>query len=169
MDSFGVLLTVAEVGIGLAGFGGIAAGLGYRVHSNWSPEDRMRLIFSATTSLQVVFASLVPYVVFEFSSDRAELISGWLLLPLVLFNLGIQAAVFGRGVPQGYNRAASWVLFVAQLFTLAALVVLLTGLIPGAAFGCYLLAVLGLLFQAALLFVRLLVTSFRERTAGAGD
>lgn len=76
MDPSGVLLAVAEVGIGLAGFGGIAAGLGCRVHSNWTPQDRMRLIFSATTSLQVVFASLIPYAVYEFAPARAELISG---------------------------------------------------------------------------------------------
>lgn len=167
MDPSGVLLAVAEVGIGLAGFGGIAAGLGYRAHSRWTPEDRTRLIFSATTSLQVVFASLLPHAVYEFAPARVELISGFVLLPLVLLNIGIQLAIFSRGVPEGYNRAASLVLFFAQLLTLAALVALVAGVAPAAAFGWYLLAVLGLLFQAALLFVRLLVTSFRERGAGA--
>jgi hypothetical protein len=34
-----ILLNIAEIGIALAGFGRIAAGLGYRAHGEWSEQE----------------------------------------------------------------------------------------------------------------------------------
>ena len=39
-----ILMTLAEVSIALAGFGGIVAGLGYRSKDNWSSRDKFRLL-----------------------------------------------------------------------------------------------------------------------------
>ena len=44
MESASVLESIAVVAIAFAGFGGIAAGLGYRARGTWSPDDQMRLI-----------------------------------------------------------------------------------------------------------------------------
>ena len=51
----------------LAGFGGIAAGLGYRTRGEWSDDDQIRLMGMAYTSLLVVFAALLPFVVHQLS------------------------------------------------------------------------------------------------------
>jgi hypothetical protein len=168
MESTGVLLAIAEVGIGLAGFGGIAAGLGYRVRDHWTVEDRNRLIGSTTTSLTVVFACLVPYMVHHFVPAKVVTFSGALLLPLVLVDFVRIVQVFRRGLG-GYNPAAAFALVIANLCCLTTLLILLSGIAADLGFGLYLLAVLLLLFQAALLFVRLLVNSFRESDLEQSD
>ena len=58
MEPADILQTIAEIAMGLAGFGGIAAGLGYRARGEWRSDDQMRLIGMACTSLLVVFAGL---------------------------------------------------------------------------------------------------------------
>ena len=162
MESYDVLLAISEVGIGMAGFGGIVAGLGYRAQTGWSEQDRIRLIYMATTSLLVVFSCLFPYIFGHMGVNRPLMASAWSLLPFVLINVISQIWIYRAGIPEGYNPLASVLLSLAQLTNLLAVVLLLAGRPIGSPFATYLMCVTLLLFQASILFVRLLSTSFRE-------
>jgi hypothetical protein len=162
MDSYDVLLAISEVGIGMAGFGGIVAGLGYRVQAGWSEQDRIRLIYMATTSLLVTFSCFFPYIFSHLGFNQPLMASAWFLLPFVLVNVFSQIWIYRSGIPEGYNPLATMLLSLAQLSTLLAVVLLLANRPIGTPFATYLICVVLLLLQASILFVRLLITSFRK-------
>ena len=96
MESADILQTIAEIAIGLAGFGGIAAGLGYRARGDWSDDDQVRLMGMAYTSLLVVFAALLPFVVHHLSATGPWRVCAFIVLPLLAINLASALRVFRR-------------------------------------------------------------------------
>ena len=96
MESADILQTIAEIAMGLAGFGGIAAGLGYRARGDWSDDDQVRLMGMADTSLLVVFAALLPFVVHHLSATDPWRVSAFIVLPLLAINLASALRVFRR-------------------------------------------------------------------------
>lgn len=68
MESGSILESIAEVAIALAGFGGIAAGLGYRARGDWSLHDQRRLAWLATFGLVVAFSCFLPAVAHHLGS-----------------------------------------------------------------------------------------------------
>ena len=69
----GTLSTFAEVGIALAGFGGVVVVLGRRAVGEWMPMDRFRVVILVGLSLLLVFFSLLPLILVPL--DLAELTS----------------------------------------------------------------------------------------------
>jgi hypothetical protein len=161
MESADILQTIAEIAMGLAGFGGIAAGLGYRARGDWSDDDQVRLMGMAYTSLLVVFAALLPFVVHHLSTTDPWRVCAFIVLPLVGINLANALRVFRHGIPTAYNPAASILLVLNQLAAFAVLLVICSNLYAQSNFGLYLFASVLVLFVAAMLFYRLLSTSFR--------
>ena len=162
MEPASVLESIAEVAIALAGFGGIAAGLGYRARGEWSPEDRYRLIVLASASLAVVFSCFLPYVAYHLGSSTPSRMASVVLLPIATFALLYQVWRNRRGLSAGYSRVAALLVFIAQILSSILLFTTALGYAGDRAFGFYLSAVLLTLFQASLFFIRLLVTSFRS-------
>ena len=175
VESASVLESIAEVAIALAGFGGIAAGLGYRARGSWSRDDQLRLMLLASAGLAVVFACFLPYVTYHLGSSAPWRLAGALFLVVVLFGLLYQVWFFRRRItqfgnrilPAAYSRIASWLVFTTQIVALALLFAVVLGYAGPREFGFYLSAVLLLLVQAALFFVRLLITSFRTSEPAA--
>ena len=167
MESASVLESIAEVAIALAGFGGIAAGLGYRARGAWSPEDRLRLILLAVVSLAVVFACFLPYVTHHLGSTAPWRMASALVLPIPTLTMLYELWRARRGVPAGYSRIAGLLALVALIGASALLFTTALGYADPREFGFYLSAVLLTLFQASLFFVRLLVTSFRSSEPAA--
>jgi hypothetical protein len=167
VESAGVLESIAEVGIALAGFGGIAAALGHRARGIWSPEDRVRLILLAAFSLAVVFACFLPYVTYHLGSTAPWRMASALFLPFPVSALLYQVWLNRRGFPGGYSRIAAWLLFTSLIASSALLFTAAFGYAGPREFGFYLSAVLITLFQASLVFVRLLITSFRSSEPAA--
>ena len=161
MESADILQTIAEIAMGLAGFGGIAAGLGYRARGDWSDDDQVRLMGMAYTSLLVVFAALLPFVAHHLSASDPWRVCAFIVLPLVAINLASALRVFRHGIPTAYNPAASVLLVLNQLAAFAVLLVICSNIYAESNFGLYLLASVLILFVAAMLFYRLLSTSFR--------
>ena len=168
MESASILQTIAEVAIGLAGFGGIAAGLGYRTRGTWSDQDRTRLLQMVVSSLLVVFACLLPYAVYHLGGQQPWTQSSALLVLAPAWFLFFQwRRVFAQARPgrvyvrSGFSAALAGALV---LMNLVAMLLFLTSAVgfatPARAFGLYLSAVLLLLLAAAAVFVRLLATSF---------
>jgi hypothetical protein len=157
-----VLQSIGEAAVALAGFGGIAAGLGYRAGGSWSNQDRIRLMTLVTMSLAAVFGSFLPFAVHHLGAAEPWRHSSVVLMVAPLGALLTQIHLFRRGMPAGYS-----VLLVAAGATLSAVVLALLLVVavgevsPERQFGLYLTAVLLLFLMAALFFLRLLATSFR--------
>ncbi len=170
MESASILQTIAEVAVGLAGFGGIAAGLGYRTRGRWSEQDRLRLVGMVANSLAVVFGCLLPYAVHHLGVQHPWSLSGAVLALAPAWFLWLQwRRVFALARParvkvqSGYNPALARALALIHLTALLLFLVSAIGLPrPERAFGLYLAAVLLLLFSAAATFLRLLATAFGE-------
>jgi len=162
MDSASVLESIAEVAIALAGFGGIAAGLGYRARGTWSRDDQFRLMLLAGVSLVVVFACFLPYVTYHLGSTAPWRVASAVFLVFPAFGVISQLWFFRRGLPAGYSRIAAGLVVIAQVAVLALLFAVALGYTGPREFGFYLSAILLSLFLASLFFVRLLATSFRS-------
>ena len=161
MESASILESIAEVGVALAGFGGIAAGLGYRTRGTWSPEDQVRLLWLAGYGLAVVFGCYLPYVTYHLGSTTPWRMASTLYLPIPAFGLFYTAWINRGGVPAGYSRIAMGLVFTAQITASALLLTAALGYAGPRVFGFYLCAILLMLLWAAIIFFRLLATSFR--------
>jgi hypothetical protein len=159
LESASILESIAEIAI--AGFGGIAAGLGYRARGTWSSDDRLRLMLIAGTGLAVVFACFLPHVTHHLGAGAPWRVASALFLLFPVSTLVFQLWIFRRGPPAGFSRLASWMVAVAQLIALGLLLAVPLGRAGPREFGFYLGAILLALFNASVLFVRLLATSFR--------
>jgi hypothetical protein len=162
VESASILESIAEVAIALAGFGGIAAGLGYRARGTWSSDDQLRLMLMAGTGLAVVFACFLPYVTHHLGASSPWRMASALFLLFPASTLLYQLWVFRRGLPAGFSRLASWLVAIAQLVAVGLLLTAALGHAGSREFGFYLSAILLALFNASVLFVRLLATSFRR-------
>ena len=162
MESAEILQTVAEIAMGLAGFGGIAAGLGYRARGDWSDDDQVRLLSMVYTSLLVVFTALLPFVVHHLGILVPWRVCGFIVLPFQFINLAAALRVFRHGIPTAYNPFASILLVFMHVGAFAVLLIICSNLYLGSNFGLYLLAAILILVVAAMLFFRLLSTSFKE-------
>jgi hypothetical protein len=169
MESAGVLESIAEVAIALAGFGGIAAGLGYRARGTWSRDDQLRLMLLAWAGLSVVFACFIPHVAHHLGSTTTWRTTSVLFFLILLATLLYQLwfSRMWEGLPAEYSRIAALLTFTAQIVALILLSFAALGYAEAREFGFYLAAVLLTLFQASLYFVRLLATSFRRSEPAA--
>ncbi len=171
MESASVLESIAEVAIALAGFGGIAAGLGYRTRGTWSPDDQARVILLASAGLVVVFACFLPYVTHHLGSTAPWRVASALFLVILTGGLLYQVWFFRRRIkgapgesrrlPVAYSRIATWLILISWILASALLFTVVIGSAGPREFGFYLSAVLLTLVQASAYFVRLLITSFR--------
>jgi hypothetical protein len=168
LESASILQAIAEVAIGLAGFGGIAAGLGYRARGAWSGQDRTRLIQMVVSSLAVVFACFLPYAVHHLGGQQPWSLSSAVLVLAPAWFLSFQwRRVFAQTRPSsvtvqsGFSRSLAIFLFLVNLGALLLFLISAFRLArPNLSFGLYLAAVMLLLVASAAVFVRLLSTSF---------
>ena len=164
MGSAGVLESIAEVAIALAGFGGVAAGLGYRARGTWSEDDRLRLILLAGVGGAVVFACFLPYAIHHLETTPPWRLSSLFFLPISVAFLAYvvwRVSPYPGGFPAGYSRIMAVVTVANQFAITFLLLVAAFGDVGTQLFGFYLSATLLTLFQAFLFFIRLLVTAFR--------
>lgn len=164
MEAADILLNVAQIALGLAGFGGIAAGLGYRTREEWTDDDQVRLMAMAYLSILVVFAALLPFVIHHLGFLSHWRVCAFIILPLQVISLVSALRVFRHGIPSAYSPFASALLLLSHAGAFLVLSVVCLNLYANINSGLYLLASVLMLFIAALLFFRLLSTSFKERT-----
>ena len=161
MQAFDLLTTISEVSIALAGFGGIAAGLGYRARGAWHSDDLFRLLLMVVLSLSIVFACFIPFVILAIGIDDPWRISAVFVLLTAISHFVIQTRRFRKGLPPGYNLLVTLTIFGTNAVALGLAVILVTGLADSdLESGIYLAAMLFLLLTPSILFVRLIVTAF---------
>lgn len=161
MESAGVLQGIAEVAIGLAGFAGIAAGLGYRARGAWSEPDRMRLIAVILFALGAIFACFCPYAIYHLGYDNPWRIASVLCFYTPVRGLYSQYKII-RYSPSGYSWPAMWLLCALEISIILLLLVVALGMGGQYDFGFYLTATLLTLAISSFLFYRLLETSFNS-------
>jgi len=166
MEEASILLSIAEVGVGLAGFGGIAAGIGYRVSGKWLEHDRVRITWLILYSLAAVFSCFVPFAIFHLGVSEPWLLASCLLVVICLAALRTLIRIVTVNSGNGYSRPSIMAMVLIQLITLAVLLCILLGFTQESTFGFYLCAVLLNLLQAAFLFLRLLSTGYIGEAVG---
>ncbi len=161
MESAGILQGIAEVAIGLAGFAGIAAGLGYRARGSWSEPDRMRLVAVILFALGAIFACFCPYAIYHLGYDSPWRIASILCFYTPVRGLYSQYKII-RYSPNGYSWSAMWLLCGLEVSIIVLLLVVALGMGGQHDFGLYLTATLLTLAISSFLFYRLLETSFNS-------
>jgi hypothetical protein len=131
----------------------------------------LRLILLVAFSLAVVFACFLPYVTHYLGSTAPWRMASAFILPfpisVLLYQVWLDRWGTGGYSPGGYSRIAAWLLFTTLIASSALLSAATFGYAGPRGFGFYLSAVLITLFQASLVFVRLLITSFRSSEPAA--
>ena len=170
MESADVLLGIAEVAIGLAGFAGVAAGLGYRARGSWSEPDRKRLVAVILFALGAIFACFCPYAIYHLGFENPWKIASVFCLYAPLKGLHIQYKIL-RYSPKGYSGFAMILLSSLEIAIVLLLLIILLGVGGEHDFGLYLSATLLTLAISSFLFYRLLETAFSQEqpVAPKGD
>jgi hypothetical protein len=154
-----LLLTIAEVSIGFAGFAGIVALFGRRAGGTWSTADRLRFNSLVRHALLSLFAAFLPLAIHYVDPDHgspwrpASIVFG--VVFLLLFWTGYRRIPEIRGDSEANIRGA-WVLVAA--FALLALGLFLNaiGVVFHGDAGPYLVALFFTLALTGLFFARLL-------------
>lgn len=154
------LSTIAEVGLGLAGFTGILVALG-RTGAAFSRPEVLRLLLLLVSSFGAVFLALLPFALHESGVDDAAC---WRLSSAILAAFtSIALAYLGYQIQR--HRAEFGELFSGTVFVVVttgsiAIVVLQVGNVVGLGArprsGPYVFGLLWLLFIASLQFARIL-------------
>lgn len=154
------LSTIAEVGLGLAGFTGILVALG-RSRAAFSRPEILRLLLLLVSSLGAVFLALLPFALHE---SGVVGVACWRLSSIVLVAFTSIALVY-LGYQIQRHRAEFGELFSSAVFVIVAtgsvaIVVLQLGNVVGLwappRSGPYVFGLLWLLFIASLQFARIL-------------
>jgi len=165
MESASILQGIAEVAIGLAGFAGVAAGLGYRARGFWSEPDRKRLVAVILFAMGAIFACFMPYAIYYLGVESPWRIASVLCLYVPIQGLITQTKII-RFSPNGYSWPAMWFLTSMEVAILLLLLTVSLGKGGNYDFGLYLSATLLILAISSFLFYRLLETSFSSGVDG---
>jgi hypothetical protein len=160
VDRHEALLAIAQIALGLAGFGGVFVAVGGRAATR-GPADTYRLVMLQSTALSTLVLSLLPIAIegLGASEDTAWRVSSVLLM--VLF-LGVVIAVWRIRRPHeaeiriGEQRAVARLLWVAAFACLAAQVPNALGCFGGRAFGVFFASLVFFVAFGSYLFARML-------------
>ena len=99
MEPQDALFSIAEIGIGLAGFSGLVAAFIQPSGQTWRPEQKTRIVLLIVLSFGMIVSSLAPYALAGIS-DSPALVWG---VPMLMFStLGI--ALLGYWVTVSLRR-----------------------------------------------------------------
>jgi hypothetical protein len=154
------LLAIAQIALGLAGFGGVFVAVGGRAATR-GPADTYRLVMLQSTALSTLVLSLLPIAIegLGATDDAAWRISSAFLA--VLF-VGVVIAVWRIRRPHeaeiriGEQRAVARLLWLGAFACLAAQIPNALGLFGARAFGVFFAALVFFVAFGSYLFARML-------------
>lgn len=154
-----VLLTIAQIGLGFAGFGSLVSTF-VDPKQGWQKMDVYRLRFLIGISLLAIFFSLLP---FAFTASIANEQVIWQLSSALMAITTALAVIFGmratRGVSQ--NQGSPFWSAIAVILSIG-IVLSQTGNALGVGFGSnfggYFIGLFIVIINAAIYFLRMLVT-----------
>lgn len=161
------LLGFAGVGATFAGFSGVVAVFGRRVHGEWLPEDLFRLRNLMFMSLSVCFSAFVPLVLMAWHFSEALT---WALASLLLGLGSVVYLFYARPVSRDLRRdrpglMPTWATaaFIVALCLTALLQLLnVIGLFFDRGAGPFLAGLLVLLCLAAMQFAFLVIRPLQQ-------
>ena len=163
------LSTLAEVAIAIAGFSGIVSVFGRRSSGHWSPAERARLIGLLVMSFTAVFFSVVPFVLLSIPVSESTC---WRSLSLLLaasrfVSMGVVLRVVlgERRIPASKREASlvTSVIFIAG--DLLVVVALSVNAVGSGLLWPYLAAIVWVLAEAAVIFIRLVIVPISRAPA----
>jgi hypothetical protein len=160
MDRAEALLSIAEIALGLAGFGGIFMALGSRGAAR-DPADTYRLVLLLGTALSTLVISLFP-VAFQAVEmpDRIVWCASSALTTILLASLVVFAERWRRRYPDeiraGELPLAAAAVRAVALLTLASQIANAAGLFGARAFGVFFFGLVFLVAFGGYLFARML-------------
>jgi hypothetical protein len=160
VDPTEALLAIAQIALGLAGFGGIFVAVGRERRAALRPADSYRLTLLLCTALSTLVLSLVPVALRSLDvADRSVWRVSSAIMSALLVGIGVATVRMRRPhreeIRAGeapWMAAAIWVLSFA---TLAAQLASAAGLGPGG-FGVFFLGLVFLVAFGSYLFARML-------------
>ena len=162
MNPQDILITIAEISIGLAGFSGLVAAFTHKANQGWRPDQKTRIIFLITLSFGMIVTSLLPFAISDWSSEPSHIwgIPMILYSTLVLCLLVYWVTVTRKNDYKIQFPYASYPIMVVG--TILQILVLLSGLgvfMPYSP-GLFVLGFLGILVFGANVFLALLNTTW---------
>ncbi len=153
-----VLVTTAEVAIGLAGFSGIvAAVIGSRASVRWSPAQKFRLTELLRTSFGAVVFSLFPLILLSagVSNSTSWLVASLTWLGYIGVAIALQVPRYRAIWPEA-RAETPWPVYVVFTILIATVSLQLFNVVFLRVAWPYLVTILGSLIVGFIMFVRLL-------------
>ena len=154
------LFSIAEIGIGLAGFSGLVAAFVQQTGQSWRAEQKARIVLLVALSFGMMVAALAPYALSGFSSSPAVVWG----LPMIAFStLCLVLLVHWITVSRRRGFKLQFPLFSISIITAAALLQVLAfvsglGWIVPYSPAIFVLGFLSVLLFGAAVFLALLRT-----------
>jgi hypothetical protein len=160
VDRTEALLAIAQIALGLAGFGGIFVAVGGRQESR-TPADAYRLVLLQSTALSTLVLALLPvaFAGLGASDDTVWRLSSALLAVLIaaiLANSQRLRRPHEAEIRIGEQRAVARAIWVSSVALLAAQIPNALGSFGERAFGVFFLALVFLVAFGSYLFARML-------------
>lgn len=160
MNPQSVLITIAEISIGLAGFSGLVAAFSHRSNKGWRSDQKTRIVFLIALSFGMIVTSLLPFALTEWSTSPS-IVWG---IPMVLYStfvLGLLTYWILVSRSNGYK--IQYPLFSYPIMIIGSILQLLVlvsglGLVVPYSPGIFVLGFLGVLVFGANVFLALLNT-----------
>jgi hypothetical protein len=169
VDPFSELTSLAEVGVGMAGFAGVAAAI--LLGQSYKRDDQLRFLSLFVGSVSVIFLAYVPIVLGELGVSGTAL---WRTSSLIFFVTSMSAFPIGNTIRREQHTfekvPPKWAFLPLWTFWLTAPVLQILNAIgwprdPGP--GFYMIGLLSWLMAAAELFG--IIVLLRPRQAGGTD
>ena len=160
MDRWEALLAIAQISLGLAGFGGVFVAVGGRAATR-SPADVYRLMMLQSTALSTLVLSLLPvaFMGLGASEDATWRFCSALLAALLIGVLGFSIRLrrpHEDEIRIGEQRTVARLLWIGAFACLAAQPLNALGLFGERAFGVFFASLVFLVAFGSYLFARML-------------
>lgn len=161
MDRAEALLSIAEIAVALAGFGGIFVALARDPAAERSPANTYRLVMLLSAALSTLVLALLPVALLAFDLGERAIwtVASGAMAALITTLLVVTARYRRRHraqIREGEIQGASNVIWILGVLMLAAQVGNAIGVFPTAAFGVFLGGLAFLVAFGAYLFARML-------------
>ena len=160
MNPQDILITIAEISIGLAGFSGLVAAFTHKAERGWRSDQKTRIVFLIALSFGMIVTSLLPFAISDWSTEPSHVwgIPMTLYSSLVLCLLAYWIVVSRKN---GYTIQfpyASYPIMVIGAFLQVLVLLSGLGIMMPYSPGLFVLGFLGILVFGANVFLALLNT-----------
>lgn len=170
MQGSDVLLTMAEVGVTVAGFSGLVVAFGRRSGEDIPPIQVFRLLTLAESTAWVLLLALLPFLLHHLSVAPETIwraLGGFMAVGY-LFNVALsarRAARLSEDDKRQVSRVSTAFTYAISGLAVIALALAAAGAFPERELGVYLVGLTGILSVAVIMFLRIISAAKMGRRA----